>query len=194
MPRLLVVVASTRPNRVGEPVGAWFAARAEAHGGFAVDVADLAALDLPFLDEPEHPRLGRYERAHTREWSARVDAADAVVLVMPEYNHGFTAPLKNALDFLSAEWAHKPVGFVSYGGVSGGLRAVQMLEPVLVALRMAPVAPAVTIPFVRNHLTAGGDFAATEPLEQAADAMLDELGRIDRALRPLRAGLAATAA
>src|SRR5690242_19682950 len=120
MPTLSVLITSTRPGRVGLPVARWFIARAEAHGGFTVRVDDLAEIRLPFLDEPRHPRLRQYEHQHTRDWSARVDAADAFAIVTPEYNSGLPATLKNALDFLNQEWRYKPVGFVSYGGVSAG--------------------------------------------------------------------------
>jgi NAD(P)H-dependent FMN reductase len=185
-PTLLIVIASTRPGRVGLPVAEWFKERAEAHGGFAVEVADLAAIDLPFMDEPQHPRLRQYVHQHTKDWSARVDAADAVVFVMPEYNYGFNAPLKNAIDYLNQEWRYKPVGFVSYGGVSAGTRAVQMAKQVVTALAMMPVPTAVSIPFVRQFLDEEGRIRANEVMETAATGMLDDLARLAAALRPLR--------
>jgi NAD(P)H-dependent FMN reductase len=191
MPKLIVVIASTRPGRVGLPVGEWFAARAHAHGGFDVETVDLAELGLPLMDEPNHPRLRRYANGHTKAWSARVEAADAFVLVTPEYNHGFTAPLKNALDYLHEEWQYKAVGFVSYGGIAAGTRATQMLKPVLVALKMTPVMEAVNVPFVRQFIDDEEQFQPNEILEQAADAMLDELVRVESALRPLRIPVAA---
>ena len=186
MPTLQIIIASTRPGRVGLPVADWFAARARHHGTFELDVVDLAELGLPFMDEPNHPRLRRYEHQHTKDWSARVDAADAFVFVHPEYNHSFTAPLKNAIDFLHAEWAYKPVGFVSYGGIAAGTRAMQALKPSLVALKMTPVLEAVNIPFVRQFVDDEERFVPNEVLEQAADAMLDELVKFDAVLRPLR--------
>ena len=186
LPRLLVVVASTRPGRVGLPVGAWFHQRAVRHGGFDVEWVDLAEVDLPFFDEPHHPRLRRYQHQHTKDWSARVERADAFVFVTPEYNFGFTAPLKNALDFLSREWAYRPAGIVSYGGVAAGTRAAQMLKQVLTTLKMTPMFEAVSIPFVKQFLDEHGRIRANETMEQAADAMLDELVRWERALRPLR--------
>jgi NAD(P)H-dependent FMN reductase len=185
MPRLLVVIASTRPGRAGLPVAEWFIARARAHEGFDVGVADLLELDLPFLDEPRHPRFGEYEHAHTKAWAEAVAAADAFAFVMPEYNHGYTAPLKNAIDFLGPQWRRKPVGFVSYGGVAAGTRAVQQLKPVALAVGLFPALPAVNIPFVGPRI-ADGTFTADEPLERGADAMLDELVVLDRALRVLR--------
>lgn len=187
MPTLLVVIASTRPGRVGPSVGRWFAEHAAGQGGFDVDVVDLAELALPMMDEPHHPRLGRYEYDHTRAWSARVSAADAVVLVMPEYNHSFTAPLKNAIDYLAAEWADKPIGYVSYGGLSAGLRAVQAIKPVLTALGASPVGVGVHLPFVHSMLDGDGRLAPPDHAVHAADAMLAELARRHEALEPLRA-------
>jgi NAD(P)H-dependent FMN reductase len=183
----MIVIASTRPGRVGLPVGQWFETRARAHGAFDVEVADLLELDLPLMNEPNHPRLQRYTHGHTEDWSARVDGADAFALVMPEYNHGFTAPLKNAVDYLHREWLYKPVGFVSYGGVAAGTRAVQQLKPVLTALKMTPLFEAVSIPFVAQFIDDDGALQANETMEQAADAMLDELARVVPALAPLRA-------
>jgi NAD(P)H-dependent FMN reductase len=181
----MIVIASTRPGRAGLPVGRWFADRAEAHGGFDVEVVDLAELALPFLDEPHHPKMRRYTKDHTRRWSAMVEAADAFVFVTPEYNHGMPASLKNAIDYLHAEWAHKPVGFVSYGGVSSGTRAVQMLKQVVTAVRMLPVFEGVSIPFVQQFL-ADGELHANDVMNDAAGQMLDELGRSEEALRPRR--------
>jgi len=147
---------------------------------------DLAELGLPLLDEPNHPRLGQYTQQHTKDWSAIVDAADAFVFVTPEYNYGYPASVKNAIDYLHREWQHKPVGFVSYGGVAAGTRAVQQLKQVVTTLRMLPVTDSVNIPFYNQFLDADGVFQPNAVLEQAADAMLDELVRTEAALRPLR--------
>ena len=190
--RLLIILASTRQGRVGPGIADWVDEQALAHGAFVPDVADLAAIGLPFLDEPEHPNTGRYAHQHTRDWSARVAAADAFVFVMPEYNHGFSAPLKNALDFLHVEWHHKPVGFVSYGGLSGGLRAVNMIKPVVSALRMTPAFCGVFIPHVEQHLHEDGRFRPTSTHRSASTAMLDELARLEPASRSLRAQVGVT--
>ena len=185
-PTLIILIASTRPGRVGLPVGQWFRDHAIAHGGFEVEVADLATLNLPFMDEPSHPRLRQYIHQHTKNWSALVTAADAFVFVMPEYNYGFNAPLKNAIDYLHTEWAYKPVGFVSYGGVSAGTRAVQMIKQVVTTLKMAPLPEAVSIPFVTQFINDDGVVQANGTMEGAATTMLDEMGRWAEALRPLR--------
>lgn len=187
-PVLQIVIASTRPGRVGKPIAEWFAARARTHGGFEVELVDLAEVNLPLFDEPHHPRLGRYEHEHTKAWSATVTRADAFVFVIPEYNYGFNAAIKNAIDYLHVEWQHKPVGFVSYGGVAAGTRAVQMLKQVVTTLKMIPVFDAVNIPFVGQFLDANGDLQANEPMETAATAVLDELARWTEAVKPLRAG------
>jgi NAD(P)H-dependent FMN reductase len=186
MANLLIIIASTRPGRKGLPVARWFEQCARAHGGFDVTVADLAEWGLPFMDEPNHPRLQRYTHEHTRRWSAVVDAADAFVFVMPEYNHGINAPLKNAIDYLHNEWQRKPVAFVSYGGVSGGMRAVQMAKQVVVSLRMVPVNDAVTVPFVATTVDDDGRFTASEPVQSSAVVLLDELAALSEVLRPLR--------
>ena len=186
MPNLTIVVGSTRPGRAGAPIAQWFAARAKDHGGFDVNVVDLAELNLPLLDEPNHPRLRTYTKQHTKDWSALVDAADAFVFVTPEYNYGYPASVKNAIDYLHQEWQHKPVGFVSYGGVAAGTRAVQQLKQVVTTLRMLPVFDSVNIPFHTQFLDSDGVFHPNEVLDQAADAMLDELVRTEAALRPLR--------
>jgi len=138
------------------------------------------------LDEPNHPRLRQYVHQHTKDWSATIERADAFVFVMPEYNYGFNAPLKNALDYLHAEWAYKPVGFVSYGGLAAGTRAVQMLKQVVTALKMMPLMEAVNIPFVTQLLDEQKRLRSNETIEAAAATMLDELARWTSALAPLR--------
>lgn len=182
----MIIIASTRPGRVGLPVGEWFAGRAREHDAFDVTVADLAEWNLPFLDEPNHPRLHEYVQPHTERWSEAVDACDAFVFVMPEYNHGINAPLKNAIDYLHNEWARKPVAFVSYGGVAAGTRAVQMTKQIVVSLRMVPLNDAVSIPFVKTMIGDDGAFHPTDTVEQAVDPMLDELAAVATAMRSVR--------
>ena len=187
MPILTVIVGSIRPGRAGQPIAEWFIDRARSHGGFDVDVADLAEIRLPLMEEPEHPRLRRYTSRHTQEWSARIDRADAVVFVTPEYNYGYPATIKNAIDYLHKEWQDKPAGFVSYGGVAAGTRAVQQLKQVITTLKMVPVFESVNIPF-HTQFIRDGRFYPNDILEQAATEMLDELARLDGVLHPLRAG------
>jgi NAD(P)H-dependent FMN reductase len=190
-PVLQIIAASTRPGRRGIAVARWVQQLAEAHGGFDVELVDLAEVGLPVFDEPNHPRLRRYEHQHTKDWSATVDRADAYVFVVPEYNHSFPASVKNALDYLSLEWADKPAGLVSYGGVSAGLRAATALKPVLAALRMVPVVEAVSIPFFAQFLTDDDEFVPNTELEAGGKAMLDELARLAPVLQRLRTDQAA---
>nr|WP_205863426.1 NAD(P)H-dependent oxidoreductase [Planosporangium thailandense] len=185
--KLQIIITSTRPGRVGLPVGQWFAERAQSHGGFKVEVVDLAEINLPFLDEPNHPRLRQYTHQHTKDWSATIDSGDAYVFVMPEYNYGMNAPMKNAIDYLHQEWQHKPVGFVSYGGVSAGTRAVQMAKQVVTTLKMVPLPEAVSIPFVAQFLDDEGRIQPNDVMNTSADALLAELLRYAEALAPLRA-------
>jgi NAD(P)H-dependent FMN reductase len=170
---LQVITASTRPSRQGPKVAAWFLEQARRHGRFAVEPLDLAEVALPLLDEPEHPRLRRYVREHSRAWSATIARADAYVFVTPEYNYSGPPALVNAMDYLVHEWAYKPLGFVSYGGVSGGLRGVQMLKLTATALRMMPIPEGVALPMFTQHLDGEtGRFAPPEIQEKAAAAML----------------------
>ncbi|MFI8834821.1 NADPH-dependent FMN reductase [Streptomyces afghaniensis] len=184
---LTTVVASTRPGRVGRSVADWFATRAAEYDEFESHTVDLQELALPFFDEPHPPALRQYTKSHTREWSRIVDASDAFVFVTPEYNGGFPAPLKNAWDYLLMEWHHKPAGFVSYGGVSAGTRAVQMGKQVVANLRMLPIGPTVSIPFV-NECVEEGAFRPGKIHETAAEQVLDELVRTARVMRRLRSG------
>ena len=186
-PVLRIIIGSTRPGRVGPSVAAWIAERAREHDGFDVQVTDLAELNLPLLDEPNHPRLKEYVNQHTKDWSALVDGSDAFIFVIPEYNHGFNAATKNAIDYLFHEWQHKAAGVVSYGGVSAGTRATQMLKQVLTALKIMPVPEAVNIPFVFQHLDEDKRFKPTEMIDASATAMLDELQRWTESLATLRA-------
>lgn len=185
MPKLHIIVASTRPSRLGPAVARWFEEAARRHGGFELRVVDLAEVDLPMFNEPHHPAMRKYEHEHTKRWSATIEEADAFVFVMPEYNYGPPPSLVNAIDYLVKEWQYKPVGFVSYGGVSGGLRAVQAPKLSISALKLVGLPEAVTIPFFAQSIEEG-TFKPKDVDEIAAKTMLDELVRWAEALKPLR--------
>ena len=185
-PHLQIIIGSTRPGRVGEPVARWFEGFANSHGGFDVEVVDLAEIDLPMFDEPRHPRTREYEHEHTRRWSWIIDRGDAYVWILPEYNYGVNAATKNAIDYLSQEWANKPVGIVSYGGVAAGARSAQMFKQIVGALRMTTLTEAVTIPFVTQFIDEQGLFTANEQLELGATMMLDELAVLAASLQRVR--------
>lgn len=141
---------------------------------------------MPFLDETSAAVDGRpYEHDHTRRWSEITASADAYVIVTPEYNQGYPASLKNALDYLYYEWNDKPVAFVCYGMTSGGLRAVHQLKPVVSALKMVPVSDPVVI-HLRTAYDADGQLAPTQAARNAAKTMLDELARMSAVLVGLR--------
>ena len=178
MPLLQVIVASPRPGRVGRTVGEWFAGEAERHDGFDVELVDLAEVDLRLFDEPKHPRMQDYAHDHTRRWSEIISRGDAFAFVMPEYNFGYNAALKNAIDFLWTEWNDKPVALVGYGGVSGGLRAIQGIKPVLTSVRLQHVAE-VPIPFVHERVE-DGRIEANDPMRDGATGALDALARAVR--------------
>jgi NAD(P)H-dependent FMN reductase len=184
--KLMIIVGSTRPGRQGKQVADWFYGVARHHPGFETELVDLAELNLPFLDEPNHPSLHQYTQEHTKAWSRRVAAADAFVLVTAEYNHGYPPPLKNALDYLSLEWQRKPVAFVSYGGVAAGSRAVEQLRSVVSELHMADIRHAVQIPFIKEALNENGQPKDTEHLGSTAQVVLDDLAWWSRALKSAR--------
>jgi NAD(P)H-dependent FMN reductase len=185
MPQLMIIIASTRPGRGGWPVAQWFINHATEDARFELDVVDLVEFRLPLLDEPNHPRLRQYVNPHTHEWSKRVDAADAFVFVTPEYNHGYPASLKNAIDYLHHEWRFKPVGFVSYGGVAAGTRSVEQLQQVVTAVKLTPVIEQVNIPFYQQFIE-DGEVRANAVMEGAVVAMLDQLVKLEALLRPTR--------
>ena len=187
MPKLGVVVASVREGRVGLAIAQWFIERARAHGGFDVTLIDLKDVKLPLLEEPHHPRLQKYQQDTTKAWSAIVAPLDAFVFVTAEYNYSTPPALVNALDHLYHEWNYKAAGLVTYGGISGGMRAAQMLKLTLGALKMVPLNEAVPIPFFAQMMDKEtGTFKPTEAYEKSAATMLDELKRWDGALATLR--------
>ena len=186
-PQLHVIVGSTRPSRNGLAVSQWFTERSKGHGSFDITLVDLAEVNLPLMDEPDHPRLQKYTKDHTKKWSALVTSADAFVFVSPEYNHGPSPALINALDYLGKEWSYAPAAFVSYGAVSGGTRAVASVKPMLSLLRMMVIPESVIIPFVDKHIDNGVFGKDVEPLEKAVKPLLDELLKWTTALAPLRA-------
>lgn len=186
MSKLNVIIASTRPGRVGPVVATWFHEYAVTHSKFEVELVDLADFALPVYDEPMHPRMKQYQHDHTKAWSASVESADAFVFVTPEYNYGPPPSLLNALNYLYQEWNYKPAAFVSYGGVSGGLRAVQMEKLTLTTLKMVPIIEQVTIPFFPQHINDEGVFVPNEMHEKSAGDLLEELLRWTEALKMLR--------
>lgn len=175
MIELKIITASTRAGRKGPAVTSWITEVVKRRQEFNIELFDLAKINLPFLDEPNHPRFRQYLHQHTKEWSKSIDSADAFIIVTAEYNYGVPAPIKNAIDFLFHEWHYKPVAFVSYGGLVGGTRAVQMLKQIVTAVKMMPMLESVNIPFFIKYIDEQGIFHPTEEMEKSAEAMLKEL-------------------
>lgn len=186
MYELKIIIASTRPGRKGIAVADWFIDMAKKDPDFNVEVLDLAKINLPFLDEPKHPRLQQYTKEHTKEWSKKIDAADAFVFVFPEYNYSMPPTLSNAIDFLYKEWNYKPVGLVTYGGISGGLRAAQMSKLQITTVKMMPLTEGVSLPFFEKHIDENGKFISYDIADQSAQVLLKELLKWTKALKPMR--------
>jgi NAD(P)H-dependent FMN reductase len=184
----MIVVGSVRPGRVGLPIAEWVRAEAEKSGRFEIDFVDLVELALPFMDEPMHPILQQYTKQHTLDWSARVDAAEAFIFVTPEYNYSFSPALKNALDFLNKEWWRKPLGFVSYGGVSGGTRGVAGIMAITSALGLVRVGANVELNFGGKQVV-DGLFQPQEKETAILAKQLAELDNLSGFLAPARATL-----
>lgn len=184
--KLQVIICSTRPGRVGPSVAKWFAGFAASHGQFDTTLVDLADFNLPVYDEPEHPRLQKYQHEHTKRWSASVASADAYVFVTPEYNYCPPPSLTNALNYVYKEWNYKPCGFVSYGGVSGGLRSVQVAKQLVTTLKMMPMVEGVAVPMVGTMLDEAKAFKSNPLIDDSARTMLDELHKWAVALKPMR--------
>lgn len=185
MLKLKIIHASTREGRKGIAVSDWVASQLVNHPEFETEFIDLKAVNLPFMDEPNHPKLQQYIHQHTKDWSAKISEADAFIFVTCEYNYGMPAPLKNAFDYLFHEWALKPVGFVGYGGISGGLRAVQQLKLVVSAPNMLAV-EGMQIPFFSNQVNDEGKFIPNQSNERSLASMLAELAFLGEKMKPLR--------
>jgi NAD(P)H-dependent FMN reductase len=186
MYNLKIIIASTRPGRKGPWSGSWIYEVAKKQEGFNVELLDLAKINLPFLDEANHPMRQKYEHQHTKDWSAKIAAADAFIFVTPEYNAGLPAALKNAIDFLYNEWNYKPVAFVSYGAVSAGTRSVQMLKQVVTTLNMMPLAQGVNVPFFTKFIDNQNRFIPDDATVKFADTMCSERLKWTEGLKAIR--------
>lgn len=182
---LNVITCSTRPGRIGPLIANWFDEIAQQDNQFKIAPVDLAEFALPVYNEPEHPVQQKYQHEHTKKWAASVKSADAYVFVTPEYNFGPPPPLLNALNYVYKEWNYKPAGIVSYGGVSGGLRAAQQLKQTLTTLKIMPIVEAVAIHRVFNRIDANKHFQPEEHHINTARSMLNELHKWAMALKVL---------
>ena len=190
LPKLQVIITSTRPGRVGPAAAKWFRNFAEQHGKFEAELVDVNDFALPVYDEPYHPLMQNYQHEHTHKWSASVAVADAYVFVTPEYNYGPTPAFVNALNYLYKEWNYKPCGFVSYGGAAGGVRAVQLEKLLAVTLKMMPMVEGVMMPMISDSLGEDGRFQSNDLIDASATALLDELLKWTNGLKAMRDNMA----
>ena len=171
--KVAIIIGSTRPGRNGEAVGRWIYEKAKNRDDAEYELVDIKDYNLPLLDEPIPPSMGRYSNEHTKIWSTKIDSFDAYVFVTPEYNHGIPGALKNAIDFLFKEWNNKVAGFVSYGS-AGGVRAVEQLRLVMAEVKVATVRAQVQL----SLFTDFENFSAFKPHEihvKSTNNVLDEV-------------------
>jgi NAD(P)H-dependent FMN reductase len=190
MIRIGIILGSTRPNRNGEQVARWVYDNASLRSDAEFELVDLRDYPLPHLDEPLPPSMGQYQNDHTRQWADKIASFDGFVIVTPEYNHSTSGVLKNAIDYLYAEWNNKAVGFVSYGSV-GGARAVEHLRLVAGELQLADVRQQVALSLVTEF----ENFSVLKPSDYsvaALNTLFDQVIAWSAALAPLRQPAATT--
>jgi len=186
MIRVGIIIGSTRPGRKAEAVARWVYDIARQRGDADYELVDIQDFNLPLLDEPLLPSRGQYSKAHTKAWAAKIATFDAYVFVTPEYNHATSGALKNALDFLYAEWNNKAAGFVGYGS-AGGSRAIENLRLIAGELQLADVRSTVML----SLFTDFENFTTFKPAamhEKAVGAMLNQLVAWGGALKRMREG------
>src|SRR6187401_1260043 len=184
MIKIAIILGSTRPGRNGEAVAKWVSEIAQKRTDAEFELVDIKDFNLPLLDEPVPPSMGQYSKPHTKAWAAKVGSFDGYVFVTPEYNHGISGALKNAIDFLFAEWNNKAAGFVSYGGASGA-RAVEHLRLIVGELQIADVRAQVML----SLFTDFENFTTFKPAathEKVVTSMLDQLVAWGGAMKTLR--------
>ena len=184
MIRVAIVVGSTRPGRKAEAVARWVLEQAGARKDAELELVDIESFNLPLLDEPVPPSMGQYSKPHTKAWAEKIASFDAFVFVTPEYNHGIPGALKNAIDFLYAEWNNKAAGFVSYGSASG-TRAVEHLRGVMAELQIADVRAQVAL----SLFTDFENFSTFKPgphHAKSVTSMLDQVIAWGGAMKTLR--------
>lgn len=186
MYNLKIITSTIRPGRKGPAVAAWIADVAKAQGGFNVELLELGEINLPLMNEPHHPRLRNYQHEHSKNWSAKIDEADAFIFVTAEYDYNYPAPLRNALEYLYFEWGYKAAGIVSYGGLSGGTRAANSLKADLSTFAVVPLTEMVNVPFFAQYINEEERFIGDEKLESAAIAQLKALRRWSKGLKLIK--------
>lgn len=186
MYKLKIISSTVRPGRKGPIIARWVEKMAQAHGSFDVELLDLGEINLPLMNEANHPRLQKYEHEHTKKWSAAIDEADCFVFVTAEYDYNYPAPLRNAMEYLVREWAYKAAGIVSYGGVSAGTRAANQLKADLSTLKVVPIMEMVNIPFFTQFINEESEYVPNEVSTKAASIMFREIIRWTKGLKVIK--------
>lgn len=184
--QLKVIIASTRNQRQGIAVAEWFIEKVKKEEAYDIEILDLKEINLPMLDEPNHPKLQKYQYEHTKAWSKKIASADGYVFIIPEYNYGVPPALVNAIDYLFYEWHYKPAALVSYGGISGGLRSAQMSKLILTTVKLVPLTEAISIHFFANKINEQGVFVSDDHLDSQYNIMMAELIKWCRGLKYMR--------
>lgn len=186
MYNLKIISSTVRPGRKGPLIMNWIAGIAKANENFKVEVLDLGEINLPMMDEPNHPSLQKYQHEHTKRWSATIAEADAFIFVTAEYDYNYPAPLRNALEYLFHEWSYKAAGIVSYGGVSAGTRAANSLKNDLATFKTVALSEAVNFPFFTKNINDEEKFEANEISLKAAENMLKQIIRWTKGLKIIK--------
>jgi NAD(P)H-dependent FMN reductase len=186
MYNLKIISSTVRPGRKGPVVAAWIEEKAKQNGNFNVEVLDLGEINLPMMNESQHPIMKKYEHEHTKNWSAKIEEADVFIFVTAEYDYNYPAPLRNAIEYLYSEWAYKAAGIVSYGGVSAGTRAANSLKADLATMSIVPISQAVNFPMFTQFLNDKNEFVPNETSHKAAETMLHELIRWTKGLKVVK--------
>ena len=186
MYRLAIITSSVRPGRKGPVITEWVNQVAREHGHFEVEVLDLGEINLPMMNEPNHPMQRKYVHDHTKNWSASIEKADAFIFVTAEYDYNYPAPLRNAIEYLYHEWTYKAAGIVSYGGISAGTRAANSLKADLSTMKMVPLTDSVNIPFFTQYINDDNNFVPNENAKPSLIKLLNELERWTKGLKVVK--------
>lgn len=187
MYKLKVISSTVRPGRKGPLVAQWVVEEARKQGNFDVELLDLGEINLPLMNEAVHPIMKQYEHEHTKQWSAKIEEADAFIFVTAEYDYSYPASLKNAIEYLVHEWAYKPSGIVSYSaGAFAGVRAVISLKSDLISLRNIALAEGVNIPTVNALINEDGQFTPNDHITGSTTQMIHQLVRWTKGMKAIK--------
>ncbi len=187
MYKVKIISSTVRPGRKGPIIGKWLVEQAQATGNFDAELLDLGEINLPLMNEAVHPVMRQYEHEHTKQWSAKIDEADAFIFLTAEYDYSYPAPLKNALEYLVHEWGYKPAAIASYSaGSFAGVRGLANLKPDLLSLRIVPIPEAVNIPVLNQSIDETGMFIPNELVQTSCKTMLEQLHRWTKGMEQIR--------